>query len=127
MTTYAAAQGPVHGPRPVRTWDLVLSIVLLSLSVLLGLLLLVMSPFLVMASDPCGAAFECDSDLMGAGFLVALIGPPLVLVAGIVTTIVLLVQRRLAFWVPLVASAVAIGVFVLGAAIVISGVPGATF
>lgn len=104
-----------------------LSIVLLVLSALLGLLLLILAPFLVMASDPCGAAFECNTDRMTVGFLVALVGPPVVIVAGIVATIALLALRRIAFWVPLVASALAIGVFFMGAAIVISGVPGATF
>ncbi len=127
MSTPPAAADTVQGPRPVRVWDLVLSIVLLVLSAMLGLLLFVLSPFLVMASDPCGAAVECNTDQMGVGFLVALIGPPILIVAGIVGTIVLLVLKRLAFWVPLAASVLAIAVFILGAAIVIGGVPGATF
>ncbi len=71
MTTPPAAVAPVEGPRPVRVWDLVLSIVLLVLSAMLGLLLFVLSP--------------------------------------------------------LAASLLAVGIFVLGAAIVIGGVPGATF
>ena len=122
-----AAPAAVPVRRPLRTWDLVLSVVLLLLTAGLGLLLVVMAPFLVMASDPCGSGVQCNTDQMGVGFLMALIGPPVVLVVGIAAAILLLVLRRVAFWVPLVASALAIGVFVLGAAIVIGGVPGATF
>ncbi|WP_246854620.1 hypothetical protein [Naasia sp. SYSU D00057] len=122
-----AAPAAVQVRRPLRTWDLVLSIVLLLLTAGLGLLLLVMSPFLVMASDPCGSGVQCDLDQMGVGFGIALLGPVLVVVAGIVVTVVLLVLRRLAFWVPLVTSALAAGVFVLGLALIIGAVPGATF
>ncbi len=127
MTTPPAAAVPVQGPRPVRVWDLVLSIVLLVLSAMLGLLLFVLSPFLVMASDPCGAAVECNTTQMAFGFELAMFGPAIVIIAGIVATITLLALRKLAFWVPLVASVLAIGIFIVGAAIVVSGVPGATF
>ena len=126
MTTPVPAATPVVSRRPRRTWDLVLSIVLLVLSLGLGLVLFTIAPFLVMASDSCGASTVCDSGQIGAGFLVAWIGPAVVILLGIVATIVLLVVRRLAFWVPLAASLLAVGVFVLGAAIVVGGVEGAT-
>ena len=120
-----AAAVPVR--RPVRTWDLVLSIALLLLTAGLGLLLVVLAPFLVMASDPCGSGVQCDYDRMGLGFGVALIGPLLVMLVGIVGTILLLVFRRLAFWAPLVTSALAAVVFAIGSAILVGGVSGATF
>ncbi|MCU1437474.1 MAG: hypothetical protein JWP66_561 [Naasia sp.] len=40
--------------------------------------------------------------------------------------VVLLVRRRLAFWVPLGTAAFAIGALVVGFAIAVSGVPGTT-
>jgi hypothetical protein len=126
-TPASAATAAVPVRRTVRTWDLVLSIVLLLLAAGVGLLLVVLSPFLVMASDPCGSGMQCDYDQMGVGFGVAVLGPLIVLVAGIVATVLLLVFRRIAFWVPLVTALVAAGVFVLGAAIVLGGVPNATF
>jgi hypothetical protein len=113
--------------RPVRVWDLALSVVLLVLTAGLGLLLVVLAPFLVMASDPCGSGARCDYGRMGLGFGVALIGPLIVMLAGIVGTILLLVFRRLAFWAPLVTSALSAGVFAIGAAILIGGVARATF
>src|SRR3954452_24145468 len=112
---------------PLRTWDLVLSVALLLLTAGLGLLFVVLAPFLAMASDPCGSGTQCDYDQMGIGFGVAVLGPLLVILAGIIATVLLLVFRRIAFWVPLVTSAVAAGVFVLGAALVIGGVRGASF
>ncbi|MFC0682679.1 DUF6264 family protein [Lysobacter korlensis] len=127
MTTAPSAAATAAPLRPRRTWDLVLSIVLLVLVAALGLLLFALAPFLVMASDSCGASTVCDSGQIGSGFLVAWVGPPVVILLGIVATIVLLVLRRLAFWVPLAAALAGIGVFVVGAAIVIGGVEGATF
>ncbi len=126
MTLPAPSAFPVESRRPRRTWDLVLSIVLLVLALGLGLLLFTIAPFLVMASDSCGASTVCDSGQIGAGFLVAWFGPAVVIVIGIVTTIILLILRRLAFWVPLTAALLAIGVFALGAVIVVGGVEGAT-
>jgi hypothetical protein len=64
---------------------------------------------------------------MGAGFLVALFAPGAVTIVAIVVAIVLLVRRRIAFWVPLASILLAIGVWIGGAALVVSGVPGATF
>jgi hypothetical protein len=64
---------------------------------------------------------------MGAGFLVALLAPGAVTIVAIVVAIVLLVRRRIAFWVPLAGIVLAIGVWIGGAALVVSGVPGATF
>ncbi len=126
MTTPPAAAVPVTGGRPVRTWDLVLTIVLLVLSGGFGLLMLAFAPLLAMASDGCVTGVECNGVQMTIGFWVAVIGPPLVTVVGIVAAIILLARRRVAFWVPLVASVLAFGVLFLGAVIVVGSVPGAT-
>ena len=126
MTTSPYAAPVTATRRPRRTWDLVVSILLLVLALGVGLVLFTIAPFLVMASDSCGASTVCDTGQIGSGFLLAWIGPAVVIVIGIVATIILLIVRRLAFWVPLVASLLAIGVFALGAAIVIGGVEGAT-
>jgi hypothetical protein len=115
----------VPGRRPVRTWDLIVSIALMLLCGGLAVILVVLSAFLVMASDPCGGV-RCNVDQMGVGFGVALVGPLAVLVLGIVATVIVLVLRRLAFWIPLVAMVLAVGVFVVGSALVIGGVEGAT-
>ncbi|MGO4592340.1 hypothetical protein AB4Z18_00830 [Leifsonia sp. 2TAF2] len=113
--------------RPVIVWDLVTSIVLQVLAVVIAGVLTFAAFFLVFASDPCGGATACDTDRMGAGFLVALLGPAAVTLVAVIVAIVLVVRRRISFWVPIVGILLAIGVWVGGAALVISGVPGATF
>lgn len=125
MTTLPA-RVRASGARPRRTWDLILSIVLLVLALGLGLILFLIAPMLFMASDPCGASATCDSGQIAGGVLVAWFGPPVPILAGLITTVVLLLRRRLAFWVPLAASALAVGVFFLGAAIAVGGVEGAS-
>jgi uncharacterized BrkB/YihY/UPF0761 family membrane protein len=123
---------PGYGPaprarRPVIVWDLVTSIILLVVAVVVAAVLTFAAFFLVFASDPCGASTVCDTDRMGAGFLIALFGPAAVTLVTIAVSVVLLVLRRVAFWVPIVGILLAAGVWVAGAALVISGVPGSTF
>lgn len=125
MTTPSTARsGP--SARPRRTWDLVLSIVLLVLALGLGLILFLIAPLMFMASDPCGASVACDTGQIAGGVMLAWIVPPVLILAGLVLTVILLAVGKPAFWVPIAASALAIGVFVLGAAIAVGGVEGAT-
>ncbi|WP_285115233.1 hypothetical protein [Leifsonia sp. fls2-241-R2A-40a] len=130
-------QPPVPGPvpgyaipaprRPVIVWDLVTSIILLVLAVVVAAVLTFAAVFLVFASDPCGGSTVCDTGRMGAGFFVALLGPGAVTLVAIVAAIVLLVRRRVSFWVPLAGILLSAGMWAAGAALVVSGVPGATF
>ncbi len=111
--------------RPVRVWDVVLSVVLLLGLGVLAALTSLFGAFLAMASDPCGAV-ECDTGLISAGMLTAMILPWVLLAAAVTVVVVLLVRRRLAFWVPLVGVPLVIGAWFLGAAIASAGVPGST-
>ncbi|WP_343048661.1 DUF6264 family protein [Microbacterium immunditiarum] len=107
---------------PARVWDVVLTVVLL---VGLGVLALIVSFFgffLAMASDPCGVR-DCSTELIGLGMLTAVALPWAVLLAAVVLAIVLLVRRRHAFWVPLVAVPFVIGSWFVGAFIAAAGVP----
>ncbi|MDF2576262.1 MAG: uncharacterized protein K0S05_3174 [Agromyces sp.] len=112
--------------RPVIVWDLVLTIGLLVLMVGTALVAFFLSFFLAFAGDPCGSGITCDYDRMGTGMLVAMIGPLAVGLLALVAAIVVLVLKRIAFWIPLVGTVLIIGVFVGGAALTISGVPGTT-
>ncbi|WP_395245183.1 hypothetical protein ACGGZK_05115 [Agromyces sp. MMS24-K17] len=117
---------PVTAPpptrRPVIVWDLVLTIVLLVVLVGLTAVLFFLSFFLAFAGDSCGAV-ECNYDVMGTGMVVAMFGPPIVALLALVAAIIVLVLKRIAFWIALVGIVLAVGVFFLGAAITISGVP----
>jgi uncharacterized BrkB/YihY/UPF0761 family membrane protein len=115
---------PPPGKRPMRTWDLVVTIVLLVLSGVLAAIMSFFGFFLAMAGDSCGAR-DCNSDLIATGLMVAVALPWILLVVVAVVAIVLLVRRRLAFWVPLVGAVLIIASWPIGALIASAGVPGA--
>lgn len=116
---YDSAQPP---KRPLRVWDLVLTIVLLVGDVALAALASFMGLFLAMASDPCGAR-DCDYDLITAGFFVGTIGPWVALALTLAAAIVLMVLRRIAFWVPLAGAALIVLVMVTAFGLAGAGVP----
>ena len=108
--------------RPIIMWDLVTTIVLLVLMVGAALLASFLSLFLAFAGDSCGASSVCDYDLMATGMMVAMIGPLLVGLLALVAAIIVLVLKRIAFWIPLVGILLIVGVFVGGFALTASGV-----
>lgn len=110
--------------RPVIVWDLVLTIVLLVLMVAVALVASFLSFFLAFAGDSCGASVTCDSDRIALGMLIAMIGPLAVGLVALIAAIVVLVIKRIAFWIPIVGIVLVIAVFAGGAAITASGVPG---
>lgn len=113
--------------RPVIVWDLVLTIVLLVMMVGLAIIASFFSFFLAFASDPCGSGIECDVDRMSTGMLIAFAGPLVVGLLALIAAIIVLVLKRIAFWIPLVGIVLVAGVFIGGSALTVSGVPGATF
>jgi hypothetical protein len=84
-----------------------------------------MGLFLVMASDPCGAR-ECSTELITVGWLMGMILPWVALIATAIVAIVLMVKRRLAFWVPLVGAALIVLALVLAFVVTAAGVPGSS-
>lgn len=109
--------------RPVIVWDLVLTIVLLALMTVGGLVLAVFA-FLLLAfgGDSCGASSTCDYDVMTTGAFAAVGGVALVGVLALVGAVVMLVLRRIAFWIPLVGIVLMVAAFWIGASISSSGV-----
>lgn len=115
---------PAIAPRPRRTWDLVLTIVLLLVYLVVACLALLMAFFLAFASDGCGAIGACNYDLISTGWLIAVAGvlaPVLFVLAG---AIILLALRRLAFWVPIVGVVLTIVALVVGYNVVAAGAQG---
>lgn len=108
--------------RPIIMWDLVTTIVLLVLMVGAALLASFLSLFLAFAGDSCGASSVCDYDLMATGMMVAMIGPLLVGLLALIAAIIVLVLKRIAFWIPLVGILLIVGVFIGGFALTASGV-----
>lgn len=115
MTTAAA-------PRQRKTWDLVLTIVLLVVYLGWSLLCAFAGALLAMAGDSCGASSTCDYDVLATAFLVGSFGPVALALPVLIVAIVLVVRKRIAFWVPIVGCVLALGIEVLSFALATSGV-----
>lgn len=89
--------------------------ILLLLLAFLSFFVSVIGAFLVMASDSCST--DCNNALIGFGVLVAMGLPWVVLVAAVVFSIMLIVKRRISFWVPLAGAPIVVGSWFAGAAI----------
>ena len=119
---YGYAVAPATGERPVRTWDRVLTIVLLVLDVVLTALMSFFGLFLAMASDSCGVR-DCNTELLATGMMIGVGLPWLVLIVTVIVAIVVLVMRRLAFWIPIVGGVLIVASLVLGFVVAGAGVP----
>ena len=107
--------------RPVRVWDLVLTIVLLAGEFVLTALLSYFGLFLAMASDACMGGNDCDSGLIGGGVLVAAGGVWIGMLVALVVSIVLLIQRRITFWVPIAGTVLSLVATFAGAGMAMAG------
>ena len=118
-----AAYPQSRPPRqPVQVWDVVLTIMFLVGLVVLTAFASFMGLFLVMASDSCGAR-DCSTELITVGWLVGTLLPWVVLIAAAIVSIVFMVKRKLAFYIPLL-GAVGVGAaLILGFVIAGAGVP----
>jgi hypothetical protein len=119
---YDPYASPAPPKRPLIVWDLVLTIVLLVLMIGAALLASFLSFFLAFAGDSCGASSVCDYDRMGTGMIIAMIGPLLVGLIALIAAVIVLVLKRIAFWIPIVGIVLIAAVFIGGAALTASGV-----
>ena len=120
---YAAAAGAAQTKRPIIMWDLILTIVLLVVMIGVTLLASFLSFFLAFAGDSCGSGITCDYDRISTGMLIAMIGPLAVGMLALIAAVIVLVLKRIAFWIPIVGIVLVIAVFVGGVALTVSGVP----
>lgn len=102
---------------PRRTWDLILTIVLLVLLVPFDFLVSFAGAFMGMASDGCTRA-TCDYGQMDLGVLTSLLGPTVILLIGVIVCVHRLVRRRLGFVVAILTGVGMIAVWAVGAAVV---------
>jgi len=122
---YQAPPDTAPAKPPVKTLDVIITIVLLVADVVLAALASFMGLFLVMASDSCGVR-DCNVDLITVAWLMGMILPWIALVGTAIVAIVLMVKRRLAFWVPLAGAALIVLSLVAAFVVASEAVPGAT-
>jgi len=114
-----APDGRTKRVRPVRVWDLVLSIVLVLLLIGVAITGVFIGSLFALGAPSC---VNGSCELFDVGLNVAIWGPIVVGVLGLAATVTLLVLRKRAFWVPLAGIAlVAIVVFVGGAIALVAG------
>jgi predicted membrane protein len=110
--------------RPIIVWDVVLSILLTALGLGIAALVSLSSIFLVMAADSCGGNRECTLPQLTAGWLIAMIGPSVIMLVTLVLTVVSLVRRRVTWWLPLTGIVVELLVWWGAVSLVFASVPG---
>lgn len=105
-----------------KGWDIALTIVLLVLLLAVAVVAASIAVALGGGTDACGSAGRvCRPDLLAAGLWTAFTTPLLVVAVALFFSVVLLVVRRRAFWVPLaglvlLAALFSLGVFLVWAA-----------
>jgi hypothetical protein len=96
----ADAAHPASRTGPVRWWDIILTGIFLIADVGLTVVVAVFGLYLAEAVSVCGVR-DCDDVLVTIGMALATVIPWILLVTAVIVSIVLLVRRRLAFWVPI--------------------------
>lgn len=110
--------------RPFRRGDMSASILLVLVAVIANVIVTATAVPLVLLADSCDVT--CNYTVIESGFIFALVAPSILTLIGIFITILRVAQRNLAFWVPLATMAAATIALVLGTAVMILGIPGAT-
>jgi len=108
-------------PKPRRIWDLAVSIILMVVGAIVVVLMLVPSIFLPMVSAGCGEG--CNADQMQLGMVLAFVSPSVLMLVASIIGIVLIVQRKLSFWVVLLGLVLAIVAWFLSIIMVFSASP----
>jgi hypothetical protein len=92
-------------PERVRKpWDVILTIILLVLYAGWTIVCATAGALVALVSDSCGAAAVCSDDQIGVAVLVGTAGPVVLGVIILAVTVLRMLRRRLAFFVPLIGS-----------------------
>ncbi len=94
-------QAPTVAARRPRTADIVATSLLISLHVTAFVVAAFFSAFYAMASDPCGTGVACDTAKIGHAYVLTDIVGGVVMLGASAGAVLLMLRRRVAFWVPL--------------------------
>jgi len=105
--------------RPPRSWDFFLTLFFAILMLVLTVLFVVLGlGFGFSTIGSADSTVTCNYNLISFGSLVVIVGSPIVALIGLVLTIVWIARRKVTFWIPLLASLIAVAIFMLGSYLV---------
>jgi Family of unknown function (DUF6264) len=111
-------------PRPPRTWDFLLTLLLIIVSLVLSVAFAFAAIGFGVTSQACSAAAtNCSETRVQIGQLICSFAPPAIALAAIVWSIVRVLRRKIAFVVMLVGLVAMSGAFLIGRLILDSGIP----
>lgn len=112
---------PANAP---RTWDFLLTGVIIVLQVLLAVALLISAFSFGAINTGCqGNEAGCDVTAVRIGQALCTFGPPLIALVTIPWAIARVLRRKVAFWLPLVGGLLMVGVFLAGSTLMTMGAP----
>ena len=111
---------PIKPARERKTWDFILTILLLVVYLGWSLLCAFAGALLATAGSACSAGSECNLDLLSWAFLIGAFGPAVLAVIVLVFTIVWMVRAHISFWIPIAGAVLATAIVLL--AVVLAGV-----
>ena len=112
---------PANAP---RTWDFLLTVILVLLQGLLVVVLLISAFSFGAINTGCqGSDTGCDVTAVRLGQALCTFGPPAIALVTIPWSIVRVLRRRIGFWVSLLGGLLMVGVFFLGSTLMTMGAP----
>lgn len=110
--------------RPIILWDVVTSSILLLIYLMGNVIATFLGFSLVLITDSCGSAASCDPSAIDSGITLAAYGHWIPVLPVLVVAIILMIIRRVSFWVPLVGFLLTAAIWFTGVAILYRGVGG---
>jgi hypothetical protein len=126
MSVTPATSTDTDRSAPRSRWRLIGVSALLLLNLAVGLVLGYLAVILVVAYDSC-VQQECSYEGFTFGWLLALLGPPVVLLVAALVSILRMVRKRRTWWIPVAGLMVATALWLIGTQLVFSAVPGSSF
>lgn len=110
--------------KPPRTWDFFLTVFLLLMLVVMTAIFVVSGLGFGVTTLSCAdSAQACNGLAISVGALLAIVGTPIVAIAGITVSVVWIARRRISSLVAFISVLVCAGVFMLGGWLVELAVP----
>jgi hypothetical protein len=107
-----------------RTWDFLLTVLLIIITLVLAVALAVSALGLGVITQACSSpTANCNADRVQLGQLICTYVPPALALISIVWSIVRVLRRKIAFIIAVIGLALMSGAFLVGRALLDSGIP----